>query len=181
VPFQNNTNLTNTNNLPNWEKQLKYLKNPYFFQHNSQDVYCFDFNDNTWSKVCSNNKWFCPKYSRATELPDGSFFLTGGEVNSLAVKSSCHYLNCIFSNKEDMIIARKAHSALYLKGFIYVFGGFDINSQVTSLCEKYDMNRGGWNKISAMNYSRAYATPMIYEQQYILLFGGFGGQKIDGV
>jgi kelch-like protein 10 len=79
-----------------------------------------------------------------------------------------------------MKLGRKAHSAIYLKGFIYVFGGF-VDGGVTKTGERFDISKGTWSGISPMFSSMAYTTPLVYGEQFIFLIGGYSGTKINGV
>lgn len=174
----NSNNYSQENSL--WHKSLFSHKNPLFFQNNSSNVYCYDFINNQWIKLNNNQNVFFPKFIRATELPDGSYFLSGGELNGNTMNEACHFLAGNFIQKENMNLARKAHSAIYVKGHIYVFGGFN-NSGVTNSVERYDMNNGGWKVLSNLIYSKAYASPLAYGDNYIFLIGGFGNQNVNGV
>jgi hypothetical protein len=185
--LSNQSSQQNSNQLtqqkPDWEKKLTYHKNALFFQQTTSDVYSYDFANESWNKLTTNNKYISNKYSRATELPDGSFFITGGEnQNGTSTKSAAHFLNLTFAYKADMINARKAHTAIYLKGFLYVLGGFDSSGKITNSSERFDLNsNNGWKQLANMTYNKAYATPLAYQDNYIFIIGGFCDQKVDNM
>jgi hypothetical protein len=164
----------------NWRAAIEYFKNPLFFQNESTNIFYFDFNTEQWISVKNTNNQYIPKFVRSTELPDGSFFLTGGEWQGEATDTALHFINFNFIAKNQMLNRRKAHSAIYVKGHIYVFGGFGENGVLNS-CEKYDMNQGYWSQLPYMKYSRAYTTLVRHGDNQIFLVGGFNPQKIDGV
>jgi hypothetical protein len=163
-----------------WYKTLTYPKNCLFFRNNTGNLFYFNFQTQNWTQINLQGHVFFPKFTRATELPDGSFLLTGGEYNGATVNNTFHFLNGLFKDKASMLVSRKAHSAIYLKGFVYVFGGFTDNGIIND-CEKFDMNKGGWTNISKMSYAKSYTTPMVYGSNYIFLIGGFCSIKFDGV
>jgi N-acetylneuraminic acid mutarotase len=79
-----------------------------------------------------------------------------------------------------MLSARKGHSIIYHGSYIYVFGGFD-DSGIIKDCEKYDPTIDQWIPMIRMIYAKAYATPLVYNNNVIFLIGGFSNMKIDGV
>jgi hypothetical protein len=159
---------------------LTYPKNCLFFRHNSSYLFSFNFQNQSWSQVNLQGNIFFPKFIRSAELPDGSFLLTGGEYNGLTINNTFHFQNGAFKDRQPMQIARKAHSTIYLNGFVYVFGGFTDNG-IISNCEKFDLNKGTWSAISNMIYPKAYSTPLTYGNSHIFLIGGFCAEKYDGV
>jgi hypothetical protein len=113
---------------------------------------------------------------RSTELPDGSFFLTGGECRGETVNNAYHFMNGNMTKLNVMYNPRKAHTSVYVEGSVYVFGGF-YDKLILNYCEKYDMNTRSWKQLSNMIYSKAYSTPLVYGTNYIFLIGGFGDKK----
>lgn len=162
-----------------WWFSLRYFKNPIFFQHQSTDIFYFDFNRNQWAQLVNPQGCFFYRNHRAAELPDGSFLITGGELG-VTVRTTIHYLNGQFYEKNDMLRPRKAHSSIYVKGFVYNFGGFD-DSGTIYYCEKYDTSQESWSDIAEMDYNLAYSGVMNYSNDYIFLFGGYSTIEINGV
>jgi N-acetylneuraminic acid mutarotase len=126
----------------------------------------------------SNSK--LPLFCRYVEIKDGSYIVTGGEENTNSLKTTTNYNKGRFYYKSDMISARKAHSIINQSDYIYVFGGFDDNGIIKD-CEKYDIQNDKWTSIAKMIYSKAYATPLIYNNNIIYIIGGFSRIKIDKV
>jgi hypothetical protein len=159
---------------------LNYFKYPIFFQHNSKNIWSYDIVNAAWKQVNNPSQEFFGKYHRAAELPDGSYFLTGGEVNGQTVNTVRHFINGFFTQKQNMIFQRKAHCVVYTGGFVFIFGGFGT-SGVMKTCEKFDLMKGTWTTIANMNYPRGYGTGVVYGENFIFLIGGFIGDKLDGV
>jgi hypothetical protein len=159
---------------------LNYFKYPLFFQHNSKNIWSYDIVNSAWKQVNNPSQEFFGKYHRAAELPDGSYFLTGGEVNGQTVNTVRHFINGFFTQKQNMIFQRKAHCVVYSGGFVFIFGGFGT-SGVMKTCEKFDLMKGTWTTIANMNYPRGYGTGVVYGENFIFLIGGFIGDKLDGV
>lgn len=140
-----------------WWKSLIYPKNPLFFSHGGTSMYCLDLTLKKWVKVNNLSNQYFPQYHRITEIPDSSFLMSGGEVNSSTVTNSFHFIEGKFIPKENMNYARKAHGHIYCKGYVYVFGGFDNYGTIKNV-ERYDMNKGGWSEVTPMLVPKAYAT-----------------------
>jgi len=50
---------------------------------------------------------------------------------------------------------RKEHSMLYLKGFVYVLGGYNPPSNFfLKSCERYDIQNDKWEFIADMHYHK---------------------------
>jgi len=178
IPPKHNIN-NDTLNTP-WWRSMTYSKNSLFFTHSGNDMFAFDLNTKKWLKLNNSSNQFFPKYHRITELPDASFMMHGGEVNGSSVTNSFHFYNNIFSPRENMNFARKAHGHVYCKGFVYVFGGFDNNGTINNV-ERYDMNNGGWTNLAPMIIPKAYVSCCRFSEEYIFLIGGFSSQDNDGV
>ncbi len=72
-----------------------------------------------------------------------------------------------------MNICRKDFSAIYVKGFIYIFGGINENNEILSSCEKYDIFSNKWVLISEMCYPRKDHICLYDEENgYLYTFGG---------
>ena len=155
-----------------WWKSLCYHKNPVFFQHGGNKMYCYDFKQRRWEVLVNMTGQYFPRYHRITELPDASFLMHGGEVNGQSVSNSFHFIDGIFNPKNNMNYPRKAHGHIYVKGFVYVFGGFGQRGTINE-CEKYDMNNGGWSNIAPLNTSKAYTTCVKFSDDYIFIIGGY--------
>jgi hypothetical protein len=142
----------------------------------------FDFKNKNWRSEVNSSSEFFHIYHRATELPDGSFLITGGEYNSQSINSTVFYSSSKgnFFIKSNMNVKRKAHGSVYASGFVFVFGGFG-NSGILKDCEKYDIENDKWIKISSMAIPIAYTNAIVFGNNLIFLVGGFTGEKIDGV
>jgi hypothetical protein len=172
----------NINSVNEYQKTLTYYKFPLFFQHNSKSIWLFDFKNKNWRSEVNSSSEFFHIYHRATELPDGSFLITGGEYNSQSINSTVFYSSSKgnFFIKSNMNVKRKAHGSVYASGFVFVFGGFG-NSGILKDCEKYDIENDKWIKISSMAIPIAYTNAIVFGNNLIFLVGGFTGEKIDGV
>ena len=167
-----------TNNK--WHNSLTYNKKQIFFQQNSNQIFYFDNDRYIWLINPTNH--FTPKFSRSAELPDGSFIQTGGEVNGVIVSNTNHYFNGEFILKENMNHPRKAHSTVYNKGNVYVFGGFGSKEEGTIFTsEKFDCNKNKWEYIQNMPHCRAYGSCMVYGTDFIFLIGGYTTVRRNGV
>jgi hypothetical protein len=150
-----------------------------FFQNNSTSIFKFNFSQERWNLFLQSNVNL-PNYFRATELPDGSYLLTGGELKGITIPTCSHFSGGVFIPRRDMIIPRKAHSTCYHNGFVYAFGGFSNENAITNLCERYDLCNNSWIKLPPMKYPKAYCTPYAIGD-HIYLVGGFCDTRIDGV
>jgi hypothetical protein len=184
--YQNNSNYPNFNNNNNSNfsynntnfggsginsKSLHYFKNPIYFQDSSRKIHRLDLNTGNWENVNNNTQEFFNRHHRAAELPDGSYLITGGEYNNQPSNNCTLFSNGYFARKDKMNVLRKAHSSIYMNGFVYVFGGFS-NGGITKSCERYCFNQNNWQNTSNMIIPRAYTTPVVYGDNYIYLVGG---------
>lgn len=103
-----------------WYKLATYLKTPVFFKGNSEEIYCFDFTKRQWEQLSNSMKCIFPNNFRATELADGSFFITGGEYNGKILKNVIQYFPILggYTEKANMNFERASHSAISNKGKI---------------------------------------------------------------
>ena len=179
----NSQNQINTTDYQksHWHKTLSYFKNTIFFKHNSSEAYYYDNSQHTWSTISNLSNNFFPQYHRITELPDGSYLITGGEVDGVTISNVQHFIEGNFIEKFEMYVPRKAHGQAYLKGHVYVFGGYTDNGKILYNCEKYDMNNGNWMEIAKLNHPRGYATTCVFGESHIFIVGGVGANQVDGV
>lgn len=68
-----------------------------------------------------------------------------------------------------MLQTRKAPAAIYLKGVVYVFGGWRNEPMV--LCEKYSFQEKAWSPIADMPNSRGKTHLSVYNNEIYLLPG----------
>ncbi len=168
-----------------WFKTLTYSKNALFFKNNSYDIFYFNFPAKVWVKLdIYNGDFYFGSGVRAIELPDLSYFITGGsDKNGIPVDKVGHFIHGKICNKPDMKRNRKCHSSVYLRGYVYVFGGFSEYDTPTDECERFCMlpDTKKWQSIARMNYPRAYATPLVYGANFIFIIGGYCNIMMDSV
>jgi hypothetical protein len=162
-----------------WYKSISFNREMLFFQNGANSVFRFNFSQEKWSIALQSNVTL-PSYFRATELPDNSYLITGGELKGKTISTCSHYSGRVFLPRSDMIIPRKAHTACYHNGYVYVFGGFTVDNSITNLCERFDLCNNVWVKLPPMKYPKAYCTATALGA-YIYLVGGFCDTRIDGV
>jgi hypothetical protein len=167
----------------NWFKTLTYPKNALFFKNHSFDIFYFNFQAKVWEKVeTHNHNFYFGSGVRAIELPDLSYFITGGsDENGTPVNTVGHFQNSSIINKPNMKRSRKCHLSVYLTGYVYVFGGISEYDTPTDDCERFSLiqNNKKWQKIARMNYPRAYATPLVYGANFIFIIGGYCNSMMD--
>lgn len=67
-------------------------------------------------------------------------------------------------------------SAVYLKGIIYTFGGYDNYDKVQlKSCEYYNVEENKWykNESVQLNTARSQSSASIFDENTIYIFGGF--------
>mmetsp|Transcript_41303 Transcript_41303/g.47616 ORF Transcript_41303/g.47616 Transcript_41303/m.47616 type:complete len:99 (+) Transcript_41303:776-1072(+) len=92
---------------------------------------------------------------KPVELPDGSYLLTGGrdaETGSLT-ETVVHYFEGSYYRRADIPTPRTEHSTVYMKGYVYCFGG-DNDEGVLKNVEVYDMNNDSWLPFAEMKEAR---------------------------
>lgn len=161
-----------------WFKTLSYSKNALFFKNNSYEIFYFNFQAKCWIKLdYHKDEYYFGSGVRSVELPDLSYFITGGsDINSQPVDKCGHFYHNNIKVIDKMRRPRKSHSIIYLRGYVYVFGGISEYDTPTDECERYCLVLGNYNKwkpIARMNYPRAYATPVAYGKNFVFIIGGY--------
>lgn len=108
---------------------------------------------------------------RATELPDSSFLITGGNKNGNFVQDTYHFFSKCFYKKNKMSMGRSRHCTVYHKGFVLVFGGLDSNGAIAD-CEAFDMNSDEWVPIAPLPTAKFDAGCCKFGEDKAYVFGG---------
>jgi hypothetical protein len=164
-----------------WSKSLNYNKNALFFMNDGQQVFYYNFNNGSWKQLNINSNYYFGSGIRGCELPDSSYFLTGGDFNKRPGRNSTHFLNGVFKDKNNMLIGRKCHSTVHLKGNVYVFGGIGEYGAPIADCERFSLIQEIWTSMEKMKLPKAYSTPVVYGTDQIYLIGGYSSQPYDHV
>jgi len=80
------------------------------------------------------------------------------------------YKDGIVDIKAEMIQARRAHSTVYHKDFVYVFGG--TSSVLMSHSEKYSISENIWYEIAELPRAATLTTAVAF-QNALYVFGGY--------
>ena len=102
-----------------------------------------------------------------------------GGYNS-TTSMTCNNVSCIDVNKlEDveafppMITGRSFFEVVYLKGFIYAFGGWNINNDWIKSVDKYSLTSETWSQVAEMNdYRKHFCVCAFIDKVFII-----GGSK----
>ena len=100
------------------EANLLINKTPLWFKYDSSEVFSFDFEEMCYESLIVNKSIYFGNHMRATELPDSSFLITGGE-NGNFYNAVFHFYNQTFNEKNEMITSRSNHCQIYHKGFVF--------------------------------------------------------------
>ena len=96
-----------------------------------------------------------PKYSQSITTPQGDIYLLGGNDEN-DQKSDLVYKLDFNSSKfipiGKMITARSSFAVCYLNNSIYIIGGILQNSEITTNCERFDLNTNQSIELPALNY-----------------------------
>ena len=123
------------------------------------------------------------KYMSSCSTVDKKIYLSGGCFITNAYPSSlCFEINTkVLSKpikKKNMLLKRYGHCTVFMNGYMYAVGGFshkDIPNEVPvtlASCEKFSVLDNVWSYVSTMNESRAFASVVGLENQFIYAFGG---------
>jgi len=115
----------------------------------------------------------------------GKVYLTGGCFTTNSFPSSSVFaVDSRGGNgnkpvkKKNMLLKRYGHASQSLNGYIYVIGGFshkDLPNEMPvtlASCERYSVLENTWNFVSTMTEARAFAASIVFENQYLYVFGG---------
>jgi hypothetical protein len=156
---------------------------PYiYFRQNSTQIFQYAIRENRWKTLPNLKGFYFPKHFSTAQLPDNSYFITGGELNDITLNTTHYYDSGNIVDLAHMISARKGHNSIYHDGFVYVFGGFYDEKSIIKDCERYNFKTKQWTPIARMNFAKAYCTPFIYGNKFIYLIGGFSSTtQFEGV
>jgi hypothetical protein len=181
----NQINSSNSHEFQQWYKNTSYFKYPYFFKQDSEEIYLFDETKvDHFTKINNSSKFYFPRYSRATELIDGSFLISGGDFKNETTNICSHLIldsnGTSYNLRDSMKSSRKSHAHIYNGGFVYVFGGFGYYHKPINSVERFDTRNGGWKTLNPMNFNRAYGTAMNYDDNFIFIIGGLSDERREG-
>ena len=77
----------------------------------------------------------------------------------------------MFNGRASMRYPRASHGILYNSGAIYVFGSYMFGTCYKH-CERYDVAGNKWYQIADMNIPRAGAAFTVFQNRFIMGFGG---------
>jgi hypothetical protein len=165
-----------------WYNSLTYNKNALFFMNDGQQIFYFSFNNGFWKQLNLNyHNYYFGAGIRAVELPDSSYFLTGGEFNKRPGRNATNFKEGIFKDKKNMLIGRKCHSIVHLKGNVYVFGGIGEYGYPIAESERFSLSQETWYSIDKMKLPKAYSASIVYDSNHIFLIGGYSAHPYDNV
>jgi len=162
------------------EANLALNKSPLWFKFNSSEVYRFNSENQSYDSIVTekprnsetgNGPTYLGSHMRATELPDTSFLITGGEIGGAFDQTTLHFYSDIFYQKSSMTKGRSNHSSVYHKGFVFWFGGRNEDGPLDEW-EAFDMNTNQWVPIPAMPRKRFNAGWCKFGDSCIYIFGG---------
>jgi hypothetical protein len=186
-PYANTLNrieqLKSTGGLNDTKFDLKNSLDPYiYFRNNSTQIFQYEIKANKWKSLPNYKNFYFPKHFSVCQLPDNTYFLTGGELNMLSLNTTHYYTGGNIIDLASMISVRKGHNSIYHEGFVYVFGGFYDEKSIIKDCERYNFKTKQWTPIARMNFAKAYTTPVVHGNKYIYLVGGFSSTtQFEGV
>lgn len=102
-----------------WVKSVFNNKHPIYFKHNSNKIFFLDIPTKTWINHEANIKTIFPQFHRVTELDDGSYIITGGQMKGFTVNTVYKFTNSLndyITEITPMNFPRKAHTAIYNDG-----------------------------------------------------------------
>jgi hypothetical protein len=104
-----------------------------------------------------------------TEKKYGIFMLGGtGKVN-------CLQFNDMSIKIKQQMSEKSFFSAVYLKGMIYIFGGYDNYEKMQlKSCESYNIEKDEWKTLDVtLNTARSQSSSCIFNDNSIYICGGF--------
>lgn len=155
----------------------------------SKSVFLFGTDDEPFivsiDKVTfSIQSWPCPlplrlrNYQAACRVNDSKVLFAGGVTRDMAKVSIRTYLLDLKTFKviecQKLNYARFAFEMVSLDGYIYAIGGrqiVDLESTVTSKCERFDLQTLKWERIPSMNFSRSSCMTLAHQGK-IYVAGG---------
>jgi hypothetical protein len=142
-----------------------------FFGDKNQ-VMTFDLTTKQWDLRTLFSQYDFNYYAAAVTLPDGSAMITGGGSSANVL----HYKDRKVVKKANMTQIRKEHASVYLRGCVYVIGGYDGQTgKFLNEGEKYNLLRDEWSNIANMNVPRCAFSATSVNSTLIFIFGGYDG------
>lgn len=152
----------------------------------SKNIGEYDIENDFWNSVESKvDKQFLP-FSRTVYLPNQDMIVMGGLNDEIPNKPtfSCHVFTItevpinvydsvyVTKQKSNMITKRGCFSALYLYGFVLVFGGLNYTHKIMKYSEKYDVENDSWGEIAPMVEPRKNCSSCALTSDTVYVFGG---------
>ena len=153
-------------------------KKVYKFFGGSDKVAVFDPRSETVEiKVTPGQNYF--HNSSWCVSPSGHIYITGGSLTGRS-RSDC-LIYRIYSNvaleSSHMQVARRSHTSIYYNRHCYVFGGL-VDTERTSLCERFTQEQEAWETLPQMKERRAYLG-CCELQGKIYIAGGAGSAMVE--
>eukprot|EP01015_Nassula_variabilis_P019030 TRINITY_DN3174_c0_g1_i8.p1 TRINITY_DN3174_c0_g1~~TRINITY_DN3174_c0_g1_i8.p1 ORF type:complete len:572 (+),score=72.26 TRINITY_DN3174_c0_g1_i8:69-1784(+) len=158
--------------LEDYQRNLQQNKSFTFFQFNSEKIFRYNPQDQLWINLPNKYNYMLQEHFRVAELPDNTFFISGGQNQGETSNLCVRYVDGVFHALTGMNQARDAHATIYNNGFVYVFGG-QKNGQSLRNCERYNLQENRWHLIESMNEEKTLASACNYGTNYIYVFGGW--------
>jgi Kelch motif/Galactose oxidase, central domain len=168
--------------MPDYLYNLMYHQYFMFFQFRSNQVLNFDLNSALWHKKDCQGMYNKEDF-RVALLPDYSFMITGGVKNGNVSSEAWLYDEGTATQLENMNHFRKDHTTIYNAGYVYVFGGSDVNGEIGTV-ERYSLRSKHWEKLQNLTHPRKMASVCNFEGDRIIIAGGFNSKhkkELDSV
>lgn len=162
------------------ERNRAYHRRFLYFVPKSNKIFEFDHTSKKYNEISKQTEILHPQDVQATELPDGSYLLSGGrdaESNEMT-KAVVHFFNGEYFGRSDILTPRVEHCTAYLKGFVYCFGGYN-DTGVLSSVQAHDMNNDVWIDWGELKVARYRASVWKFDDHLIYLFGGWINFDVD--
>jgi N-acetylneuraminic acid mutarotase len=167
----------------------------YFFgidEDGNQKIFKFTPKDHIFEPVTIPSGLDVYNLSAVVYVSETEIYLTGGANSDISSVSKKAFLYNAKENKvtelAPMYTGRYAHCSLIHEGYLYVFGGLEVekeppttntngeafHEEESSLmsCERYSIKDNKWEKIPNLNLARSLASCFIFENE-IHVVGGY--------
>lgn len=159
-------------------QNLFYHNQMVWFKFNSTKILFYDFYKKKWITGLNVNDYRFLSFFRAIQLPDASTLITGGSNSKDLILNEVvlYHVDGRITAKKGMRLPRRAHSAIYNNGFVYVFGGVN-NKGFLRECERYCLADGTWSDINNMCKTRTLTSCCNFNSDSIYVFGGYCNEE----